>query len=304
MKSTAIGCFIIFVLSASVASAYDQPSVNLGATSFMDGAPPSGPGVYFQEYVQYYTADTLPDLPFPLANPEINVWASLNQLIYQSDQALLAGGKWGLNFILPVVAMDSNVPQIPDNGGGFGDLLVGPFLQWDPVMGDKGPILLHRIELSVILPTGEYSSNKALNPGSNFVSFNPYWAGTFFIMPKLTVSTRIHYLWNAKNNDPNHPFANGDTQAGQAFHANLAASYEVVPKMLRLGINGYALKQITDSEVDGNTVGGKEQVFAIGPGALVSFSKDTHLFLNAYLESGAEYRPEGQRYNVRLVHHF
>ena len=62
--------------------------ITLGATSFMDGAPPSGPGVYFQEYVQYYTADTLPDLPFPLANPEINVWASLNQLIYQSDQVV------------------------------------------------------------------------------------------------------------------------------------------------------------------------------------------------------------------------
>lgn len=209
-----------------------------------------------------------------------------------------------MNLILPVVTLDSNVPQIPDNGGGLGDLNVGPFLQWDPIMGEKGPIFVQRIELTFILPTGKYDSNKALNPGSNFVSFNPYWSGTLFLGPKATISTRIHYLWNAKNEDPNTPGAIDDTQAGQAVHANFAANYEVVPKKLRLGINGYFLKQVTDSEVDGSEVPGKEQVFAIGPGALVSFSPDTHLFLNAYFESNAEYRPEGERYNIRLVHHF
>lgn len=293
---------LLLALFAVPASAYDQPSVNLGFTSFLDGAPPSGPGFYFQEYLQYYTADKLADIPF--ANPEIEALVSLNQLIYQSDQELLAGGKWGMNLILPIVSLDSSVPQVPDNGSGFGDLLIGPYLQWDPIMGENGPIFMHRVELAVILPTGEYAQNKALNPGSNFLSFNPYWAGTLFVTPKLTVSTRIHYLWNAKNNDPNTPGALDDTQAGQAFHANFAASYEVIPKKLRLGINGYALKQITSSEVDGSKVPGKEQVFAIGPGALLSFSKDTHLFFNAYFETGAEYRPEGERITLRLVHHF
>lgn len=293
---------LLLALFAVPASAYDQPSVNLGFTSFLDGAPPSGPGFYFQEYLQYYTADKLADIPF--ANPEIEALVSLNQLIYQSDQELLAGGKWGMNLILPIVSLDSSVPQVPDNGSGFGDLLIGPYLQWDPIMGENGPIFMHRVELAVILPTGEYAQNKALNPGSNFLSFNPYWAGTLFLSPKMTVSTRIHYLWNAKNNDPNTPGALDDTQAGQAFHANFAASYEVIPKKLRLGINGYALKQITSSEVDGSKVPGKEQVFAIGPGALLSFSKDTHLFFNAYFETGAEYRPEGERITLRLVHHF
>ena len=87
-------------------------------------------------------------------------------------------------------------------------------------------------------------------------------------------------------------------------HANLAAAYEVIPKKLRLGLNSYAFKQFTSSKVNGNDVPGKEQVYAIGPGGLWHISKDTHLFLNAYWESGAEYRPEGQRYVLRLVHHF
>ncbi len=297
-----VSSLILSIWFSGTALAYDQPAVNLGFTSFLDGAPPAGPGWYFQEYIQYYTADKLADLPFP--NPEIEAWVSLNQLIYQSDQNLVGNAKWGMNLILPVVSLDSSVPQIPDNGTGFGDLVVGPFLQWDPIMGENGPVFMHRIELQFILPTGEYSQNKALNPGSNFFSFNPYWAGTLFLSPKLTVSTRVHYLWNAKNSDPNTPGAIHDTQAGQAVHANFSVNYEVIPKKLRLGINGYALKQITASEIDGNKIPGKEQVFAIGPGVLLSFSKDTHLFFNAYFETGAEYRPEGERYVLRLVHHF
>jgi len=302
MKKVLIGLIALLTLLVVPALAYDQPSVNLGFTSFVDGAPPAGPGLYFQEYLQYYTADKLADLPF--ADPKIEALVSLNQLVYQSDQELFAGGKWGMNLILPIVMLNSDVPQISDNGTGFGDLLVGPFLQWDPIMGKNGPIFMHRIELAVILPTGKYSENKALNPGANFFSFNPYWAGTLFLSPKLTVSTRLHYLWNAKNNDPNTPGARNDTQAGQAVHGNFSVSYEVVEKMLRLGLNGYAFKQITSSEVDGHKVPGKEQVFGIGPGALFSFSKDTHLFFNAYVETGAEYRPEGERYVLRLVHHF
>ncbi len=295
-------CLSLLAFFAVPALAYDQPSVNLGFTSFVDGAPPSGPGFYFQEYLQYYTADKLEDLPFD--DPQVDAFVSLNQLIYQSDQEILPSAKWGMNLILPIVSLDSSVPQVPDNGAGFGDLLVGPFLQWDPIMGENGPIFMHRIELAVIMPTGKYSENKALNPGANFFSFNPYWAGTLFLSPKMTVSTRVHYLWNAKNNDPNTPGARNDTQAGQAVHGNFAASYEVMEKKLRLGINGYALKQITSSEMDGKKVPGKEQVFAIGPGVLFSFSKDTHLFFNAYIETGAEYRPEGERYVLRLVHHF
>jgi anthranilate 1,2-dioxygenase (deaminating, decarboxylating) large subunit len=303
MYKNIVRSLVVFAILVTTAAAYDQPAVNLGATSFLDGGPPAGPGWYFQEYIQYYTADTLADTGIP--DPEVDVWVSLNQLIYQSNQDLLLGGKWGPNLILPLVYLDSS--PLPDNNGGIGDLNIGPFLQWDPIMGEKGPIFMHRIELTLIVPTGKYDNSKALNPGSNFISFNPYWSGTWFITPKLTASTRIHYLWNAENDDPNFPAATGNTQAGQSVHANLAAAYEVMPKQLRLGINAYAFKQIESSDYGGSPAAafqGKEQVYAIGPGGMWSFSQDTHLFLNAYFETGAEYRPEGQRYTLRLVHHF
>jgi len=39
-------------------------------------------------------------------------------------------------------------------------------------------------------------------------------------------------------------------------------------------------------------------------GAVYHFSKDLHFFIDAYFESMAENRPEGERINVRLAYHF
>jgi hypothetical protein len=306
MKKT-IGCVVTTALTALLAvpaMAYDQPAINLGFTSFLDGGPPAGPGWYFTQYGQFYTSDKLPDLPFP-GDPELDAWISLSQVIWQHDKPLLAGAVPGLDVILPYAAFDLTADGTPLTAqDGFGDLLVGPYLQWNPIMGANGPVFMHRIELQTILPTGDYDEKTAINPGANVISLDPYWAATWFATPKCTVSWRVHYLWNDQNDEPNTPMAE-DSQAGDAIHANFATEYEVIPKQLRLGVNGYYLSQLSNSEVNGQEIAdSKEKVLGIGPGALWSFSQNNHLFLNAYFESGAENRPEGERINVRFVHHF
>ena len=294
------------LLAVTAAPAYDQPAVNLGFTSFLDGIPPAGPGLYAAQYVQYYHAGHLPDLPFP-GDPELDAVISLTQILVQHPAPVLGGANIGLDLILPAAAFDLDADGTPLTAqDGLGDLLIGPYIQW-VVMGQQGPVFAHRIELQTILPTGDYDKTRSINPGANVVSLNPYWAATWFLSPKWTLSGRLHYLWNDENNAPNTPPDSGiaDTQAGEAIHANFAADYEVLEKRLRVGLNGYAFRQITDSQANGADTGGeKEQVFAIGPGALWSFNQDNHLFANAYVEFDAQNRPEGQRLNLRFVHHF
>ncbi|MCC6580648.1 MAG: transporter [Phycisphaeraceae bacterium] len=302
---------LAFVRSHS-ARAQGLPAVNLGLTSFVDGGPPAGPGFYFQEYIQFFHADQINDRqgdPVGLpAKPDLDVFVSLNQFLYQSNQEVpLIGGKWGVDVIVPVVHLDLSPGSLPiqDNSGGLGDLVVGPYIQWDPIMGDNGPIFMHRVEFQNIIPTGKYDENYALNPGSGFYSFNPYWAGTLFILPRWEFSYRLHYLWNDANDNPNTPGAVDDTQAGQAVHVNFATSYELLPKQLRAGINGYYLKQVSDAEVDGQSVdGSREQVLGVGPGFVWHISQDDHIFFNAYFETLAENRPEGTRFVLRWTHHF
>lgn len=306
----AIGaCLILTMITAQQLLAQALPAVNLGFTSFLDGGPPAGPGWYYQQYSQFFSSHKFRDANGNELNYDVDVFVSLNQLIYQSDQAVIGDdGRWGIDFILPVVHLDGEgtVPPLRDNGGGFGDLLIGPFIQFDPVMGDNGPVFMHRFEFQVILPTGKYDADHELNPGANHASLNPYWACTWFFAPQWTASTRIHYLYNFENDDPSnrlYPTAD-DVQPGQAIHANFAVAYELVPQKFRVGLNGYYLEQITKSKVDGNKMPGEEKVLGIGPGCVWHVNPDNHVFVNLYFETEVENRPEGVRGQVRWTHHF
>ena len=305
--------FLVVVVMCSVlagltmpARAYDLPSVNLGFTSFLDGGPPAGPGFYFTEYGQWFRSNRFTDQNGDKIGPfKVDVWVSLSQFIYQSNQKVLFGGKWGMDVIVPYVAFDLDPKGGPltDNRSGLGDILVGPYIQWDPIMGENGPIFMHRFEFQMLVPTGRYDRDTSLNPGSNFFSIDPYWAGTWFILPQWTASWRVHYLWNDENDDPAGGF--DTTQAGQAVHLNFASEYEVLPKHLRVGLNGYYLKQVTDMKANGDNVPDtREQVLGLGPGLVWHISQNDHIFANVYIELAAENRPEGERYNLRWVHHF
>ena len=307
--ASALSLLVAFNQSAK---AYDEPNLNLGFTSFLDGGLPAGPGFYAVEYLQFYTANKLTDQygnSLGLPKSDIDALVSLTQFIYVSNLKV-GSGSLGLDVIVPWVA-SANVDDGLGNSvlkgrTGLGDLLIGPLIQFDPIMGANGPLFVQRIEFQILAPTGLYDRTAAVQPGANFWSFDPYYAGTVFITPEWTASARIHYLWNGKNDEPNVALGPGavSSQAGQAFHMNFASEYAVT-KELRIGLNGYYLQQTTDTEVNDIPVPGRrERVAAIGPGFVYSWGPEHTFFFNAYEEFGAENRPEGERFTVRYVQHF
>lgn len=315
MKMRNVYLPIIFgggLLCSNLALAYDLPTVNLGMTSFLDGGLPAGPGWYSQTYVQHYESDELKDAngdTLPLPKTDLDYQVIVQQLSYMSNYKILDNASLGINMLIPYLSKidvdDGLNNQALKAQSGFGDIMIGPFIQFDPIMGEQGPKFVHRVEFQMNLPTGDYSSQKDINPSNNAFSFNPYWAATYWFNPKWTASTRMHYLYNFKNDEPSYGFVNAkEVQAGQAFHANFASEYAFTDK-LRLGLNGYYLKQMTDTKVDNIKVKNrKESVWAIGPGVMYSHSPKRHLVANAYMEQDAKNRPEGHRLQIRYIHHF
>ncbi|WEK07606.1 MAG: transporter [Candidatus Pseudomonas colombiensis] len=303
----------ISVALCANAQAYDLPGLNLGSTSFYDGSPaPAGPGWYLEEYLTYSRANRFNDAngnKLALPNQQLEVVAPTTQIIYVG-QPLANGAMPGFTLIntsLAHVDVDDGLNNAAlSSRAGFGDVILGAFLQLPTLIrADGSPLLTQRVEADVSVPVGAYDRNRSINPGSNFWSFNPYYAATYWFSPKWSASGRFMYLWNGKNDDPAAGFGDvSDTQAGQALHANLTLQY-AFSEQFSAGLNGYWLKQITDTEVDGHTVSGRrEKVWAIGPGVLYAFSKENVLSVNAYFEQQAENRTEGNKLVFNLLHKF
>lgn len=302
-------------LCPGLASAFDQPAVNMGGTSFFDGAPlPGGPGFYFVEYLSYTKATKLVDnngnrMGFP-STQDISVFAPTSQLIFVPQGAKFGNKQLGFQVLVPWVARakvdDGANNAILRGNTGIGDISAGVSVQYDPIMGKQGPLYAQRFELQFILPTGAYDRNATVNPGSNFWSFDPYWAGTLWASPNLSFSWRLHYLWNARNNSPSAAFGNNvtSTQAGQAVHANFAAEYVLNPTWT-VGASGYWLQQISDTQVNGADVSGRrERVVGLGPAAMMRLSDRDLLFFNVYQEFAVRNRAENSKIQIRYDHHF
>lgn len=302
----------IFICSAPTVQAYDQPAVNLGYTSFLDGSPPAGPGFYFQDYLQYYSPNRLNDDKghrLELPRTKLDIIANITQLIYLSEQKIF-GANLGISALIPWLVKS----KINDGLGnsvlkaqtGAGDLFIGPALQFQPVMHKGRPVFVQRLELDIVAPIGRYNRNYAINPSSNYWSLNPYWAATIWFTSKWTTAFRLHYLWNARNHQPNISFGPhiNNTQAGQAVFANLATEYGFTERF-HAGLNGYFFNQFTDTKANGLKIRGRrEKVWAIGPGLLLGLTKNQFLFANLYFEQDARNRPQGTNAILRYVLHF
>lgn len=290
---------LLFSAGRATAADVPLPPMNLGDTSFEDGV--AFPGWLAEETIGYYQAGQLNDPQgneIPGSNALTTVSATTH-VAYLTNLRLF-GAFYGVELLLPLADVDLDTTFGPnDRERGLGDLIVSPLiLQWTEHKLFGVPYF-HRFVLNVTLPTGSYDRNRPVNAGSNVISVNPYYAFTIMPAPKVEVSARLHYLWSSENDEPFASLGARTVQPGPAVHANYAASYEVV-EGVRLGINGFALQQLTADRVDGaSQASSKDRVFGIGPGIKLS-GHGAALYLNGYFETGAENRPSGTKVVFRL----
>jgi len=305
--------FLLALVSVPCASdAFNQPPLNLGLTDILDGGPP-GPGTYFTEYIQAYDSGSFKDsdgndIP---GSPEIANVLSMNQVVHVSKYKFL-GAHVGVTGLLPVVAISGSGtlgPPAPGNPPAntvttnpalLGDLIVGPFLQWfdTKILGRP---FIHRFEIDIVMPTGQYDKKYVINPGSNIWTFEPYYAFTWFITDKFSTSWRLMYDFSTENSDA---FGGRDVTPGQVFHSNYSFEYQAC-KNLWVSAAGYYMAQTTDDEVNGQkTNGGRERVFAAGPALFWVASPNFSVGLKTAWEMATENRPEGNRSTLRMTYKF
>jgi hypothetical protein len=304
MKKIIVFILLLLTISRTIyAQHVVQPPVNLGLTNFLDGQ--AFPGLLVEQYVDYYDAYKFNDNDgnkIPGKN-KLNSLSFVTHLAYITHKKLL-GGYVGFEAVVPIVYLDIN--QAKGQKGdktAFGDITISPLLlQWRNNLFDRP--YFHRFAFSVILPTGNYDRKDDINIGSNIYSLNPYYSFTYFLTPKLSISSRIHYLWNSDNEKPMEMYNANNITPGQSIHFNYATSLEIFNNF-RLGLAGYYLKQISPSQIDGNSqINSEEEVFSFGPGCHLMTKNRLQLHFNYYHEFFSKNRPLGDKFVLRLSRAF
>jgi hypothetical protein len=278
------------------------PTVNLGLTNFEDGF--AAPGWILQEFPDFFDASQLKNSEgrtVPGTNHLISV-STTSHLVYVGEQRV-AGGWLAFEVLQPWVHLHADFGNGPPSTvRGFADLTAGGGVQWAPIPVGGG-VFASRLMLDVTAPTGRYDDRQPVNLGNHFVAVNPYYALTYEIR-KFEVSARLHYLWNSTNHDPFVGFGDHSVQAGQAFHMNYSASYEIVHNV-RVGFNGYWLQQFTEDKANDIALPHSlERTVGLGAGIQVLAGRMSWFHLNGYKETDVRNRPQGFSVTFRYTKAF
>lgn len=306
MRALKFIAIVIFFVSVASLCGYGAPRLGLGFNNILDGGPlRSRAGWYVQQFYPYFHGErfvgpcgkNLFDVP----SPKINAFAAVTEFVYQSGKEVFFSGRPGMRFALPLVLankVSANDLDIKSSGAGFGNLLIGAFLQFSPTMYNERALFVHRLDFNITLPIGKNRQPCfSINPAPNFFYIDPYWAATLFLAKDWAISWRINYLWNDVDEVNN-------VQGGQAIHLNYSFEHEF-RKDLWLSVCGYYLKSITDNKLNGVSVpNSREQVFAVGPGAVYTATPHLKLLAYLYFESKVRNRVQGTVFIFRFLLHF
>jgi hypothetical protein len=271
------------------------PPVDLGETSILDGE--AGAGGLLEIITQGYaapfvTTDTGGRIKGTGQRSDVTIIHA-----YYASPGLVLGAYPGMEILLPVAAVSLDQPRTSRTG--LGDFTITPLLQWSDisVFGHRASA---RLGLSMVAPSGQYSSARLVNLGLNAWQASAYWAYTWHLTPRWSFSGRAIYDWSSANMDPPRQTGLASMQAGSLFAMDFATSWRLDDHW-RAGIAGYALRQLDGSRVNGRRIARSEQqVLSLGPvgqwsapGLVVRF--------NGFREFDARNRPQGWAAVARLL---
>lgn len=282
-KASLLAAALGALLVARQASATEHGGDNIGQGSegLFAGALPA-PGWYGVAYANHYDADRFNDGHGNASIPSFHFTADVlaARLFYMSNLTV-AGGRVGFFAIGSVASLRSESTDGRARRDGIGDITVGPTVGWQHGAWHQ------LVAMDIALPTGSYDASRALNTGNHYASFRPIYAFSYLPENGIEASAKITYTFNTTN-------AATHYQSGQLFHFDYSLSYRVA-NPLRLGINGYFIKQTTDDRLRGVRVGPdgfRGRVFAVGPAAHYEFGK-TSIDLKLLKEHSVRNRSEG-----------
>jgi len=288
-------CFLVFALFLTATSYNAQATEGGGGTypngseGFLAGALPP-PGLYYVNYLVYYTSDRLNDksgnkIPIDF---HVNASANASRILYMSDKEFL-GGQLGAYAILSLVHLSANTSVGSKSKVGIGDITAGPVLAWH-----INKNLHAATALDITAPTGAYNKNDIANIGRNYWTFEPKAAVTYLSDSGFELTTEFMYDFNTENTATKYT-------SGQEFHIDYATGYQI--GSWKFGAEGYFYKQVTNDHGPGTAAndGNKGQVFAVGPGIKYDFKSGGFLEVKYVKEMFAENKSEGDKFVAKFV---
>lgn len=261
-------------------------SFALGAEGMMAGALPP-PGVYLLTYYQNYHAGQLDNGP-----PDFHLDANafIPRLVWVTEQNYL-GGQLGFFAVQPMVDLRLNAAGMSDHSSALGDLILGSMLGWH--YGNHHWI--GAVEAS--LATGKYDTPTAAQPvvaniGKNYNTIRPIIAYTYAPSNGLDISTKLSYNFNDENDDTHY-------KSGEYFAGDYSVGYKLTDNV-KIAIEGYAFKQTKSDKQQGENIGMRGQVLAVGP-AVQYQDKNWSIEAKYLKETNVENRPEGHTGLLKFI---
>ena len=275
----------------------------LGVDTIAIGIMPP-PGMRLYTYLTYYEAHELLDGSGNPRRGVSNFDQNATALFFRFQYVWPEAKLWDANIATRVgvtANVDVNLKFDVDTPGGkihrsgsasesFPGVLLAPVL-----LGWHSQTVHQIAGVQFFLPTRKYDKNQFVNASSGYSSVAPtYWV-TWLPIDQVEVDASFFWFYNWKNGETNY-------KSGQEFDLDYAVGYSVTPAW-QIGINGYAFKQLTSDEVNGNPVpgGNKGQVVSIGPYVRYSPSRDWGLAFKWQREYLVENRPSGNRFFLQLM---